>query len=146
MKWINGMPMDAKLFPIADIISIVSGVPITRSRADKLDELVHHVTGLSSMPSKGSDSRQVVVDAVRSQLPSSLAKFGLVQLVGLIIHIKTTHDEDCVRSELISLLEKRFGRRLPLCPQRNFLGPSESVLLLQSIAKNCGLGVQLSRD
>ena len=140
------MPMNAKFFPITDIISVISGVPILRSRKDKINDLVHHVTGLPSMPSKFSETRQTVVNAVRSQLPGSLAQFGLVQLVGIIFDIKINCDEDKVRSELIKLLEKRYGRRLPLCPQEHFSGPSEGVLLLQSIAADCGHGMQLSND
>lgn len=146
MKWINGMTMNAKLFPIVDIITVISGIQIVRSREDKIDEIVRHVTGLPCMPAKGSEARQLVVDAVRTQLPSSLTRFGSHQLIDIIFDIKSKHDEDSVRPELIRFLERRYGRRLPLCPQKHFLNPSEGFLLLQSIATDCGQSMRLSND
>lgn len=140
------MPTDARLFPIADIIAVISGVPILQSRSEKVDEIVRHVTGLPSMPPKSSEARQTVVDAVRSQLPSSLSQFGLVQLIETIFDIKSNHDADSVRPELIKLLEGRFGRRLPLCPHQQFFGPSVGVRLLEAIAADCGHRMQLSDD
>ncbi|MGI9451564.1 MAG: hypothetical protein ACR2QH_13160 [Geminicoccaceae bacterium] len=132
------MTAHARLFPIEDIVAVITGATINRFRSHKVDKLVNYVTGLQTMPEKGSDAQRTVVAAIRSQLPSGLDRFGVINLIDLVMRIDRGQGEEQMRATLVGKLEQRYGSSLPLCPEQDFETSPESLVLLRSIAESPG--------
>lgn len=129
------MPIDAKLFRTIDVITVLTGISLGRCRQSNVDELVNYVTGHPSLPERGSPARHDVAAAIRSQLPSDVQKFGVLDLVNLTIQSNEGQKEDQLRATLSQIIEKRFGKQLVLTPARKYGAPCGHLRLLRSLAE-----------
>ena len=136
VKWTKDMTIRTRQFRTIDIIAALTSISLDRSCSSEVNELAHYVTGIRPMPRKGSRARRSIVTAVRSQLPCGINKFGVSDLIKLVMQLNKGQQEDELKASVIQILEERFGPRLTLSPEQYLETSFSSLSLLRSIAEH----------
>ena len=70
-------------------------------------------------------------------------KFGLSNLISLIMQVNKGQQEDQLRVAVVQILEKRYGPQMTLSPEQDLETPSASLNLLRSLAEHPDASISL---
>lgn len=108
------MNIFTKLVPVEDIIAVLTGAPLSSQAPSQENVLLSYVWG-EQIPADASDPLSIqALESLKQQLPTSLARFEILDLARLVIEARLHSSPHIDRGMIIEVLRKKFGTSLPI--------------------------------